>query len=209
MNKRKNEILEDNVVISLDNIEKISKVIALASLRNFEKYAYSNTKRIESLHKQLQKDICYHSELDTYSDAYDLVQGASLFLLNFIGQKLGDTCTFIKPTAKAPQTISIRMACFKTLFAYLRKEMKNGNSENEGLLEFIPAENTFEKEKSDYTKVNEIIKKIVTNKLESQILEYYYNGVEVKLIAEFLGVSTDIVYKRRRKFKDRYLAYCI
>lgn len=49
----------------------------------------------------------------------------------------------------------------------------------------------------------------MTNKLESQILEYYYNGVEVKLIAEFLGVSTAIVYKRRRKFKDKYLAYCI
>ena len=69
--------------------------------------------------------------------------------------------------------------------------MKNGNSENEDLLEFIPAKETFEEEKPDYTKVNEIIKKIVTNKLESQILEYYYNGVEVKLIAEFLGVSTD------------------
>ncbi len=209
MNKRKNEILEENVVISLDNIEKISKVIALASLRNFVKYAYSNSKRIETLHKQLQKDIYLHNELDTYSDAYDLVQEASLFLLKFVGQRLGDTCTFIKPTAKAPQTISIRMACFKTLSAYLRKEMKNGNSENEELLEYIPAKDCFEEEKPDYTKVNEIIKKIVTNKLESQILEYYYNGVEVKLIAEFLGVSTDIVYKRRRKFKDRYLAYCI
>lgn len=209
MNKRKNEILEDNVVISLDNIEKLSKILAMSSLRDFERYAYSNAKRIEILRKQLQKDIRYHNELDSYSDAYDIVQEASLFLLKFVGQRLGNTCTFIKPTAKAPQTISIRMACFKTLFAYLRKEMKNGNSENERLLEFIPAENTFEKEKPDYTKVNEIIKKIVTNKLESQILEYYYNGVEVKLIAEFLGVSTDIVYKRRRKFKDRYFAYCI
>lgn len=209
MNKRKNEILEDNVVISLDNIEKISKVIALASLRNFVKHAYSNTKRIETLHKQLQKDIYLHSELDTYSDAYDLVQEASLSLLNFVGQRLGDNCTFIKSTAKAPQKISIRMPCFKTLFAYLRKEMKNGNSENEELLEFLPVKDCFEDEKPNYTKVNEIIKKLVTNKLESQILEYYYNGVEVKLIAEFLGVSTDIVYKRRRKFKDRYLAYCI
>lgn len=208
MNKRKNEILEDNVVISLDNIEKISKVIALASLSNFEKYAYSNSKRIDTLHKQLQKDICHHSELDNYSDAYDLVQEASLFLLKFVGQRLGNTCTFIKPTAKAPQTISIRMACFKTLFAYLRKEMKNGNSEDMQILNFIPAEEQNE-EQQDYTKANAIIKKLVTNKLESQILEYYYNGVEVKLIAEFLGVSTDIVYKRRRKFKDRYLAYCI
>ncbi len=209
MNKRKNEILNNEVVISLDNIEKISKVIAISSLSNFEKFAYGNAKLVEKLHKQLQKDICHHSKLDCYSDAYDLVQEASLFLLNFIGRKLGDNCTFIKSTAKAPQIIPIRMACFKTLFAYLRKEMKNGNSENEELLEFIPAKDCFEEEKPDYTKVNEIIKKIVTNKLESQILEYYYNGVEVKLIAEFLGVSTDIVYKRRRKFKDRYLAYCI
>jgi len=208
MNKRKNEILEDNVVISLDSIEKISKVIALVNLSNFEKYAYSNSKRIEFLHKQLQKDICHHSELDCYSNAYDLVQEAGLFLLNFVGNNLGDTCTFIKSTAKAPQTILIRMACFKTMFAYLRKELKNGNSENEELLEFIPAKDCFEEE-PDYTKVNKIIKKIVTNKLESQILEYYYNGVEVKLIAEFLGINTDIVYKRRRKFKDRYLAYCI
>ena len=72
------------------------------------------------------------------------------------------------------------------------------------ILDSIPAE-----EQQDYTKVNAIIKKLVTNKLESQILEYYYNGVEPKLIAEFLGVSADIVYKRRRKFKDRYLMYCI
>ncbi len=71
MSKRKNEILEDNFVISLDNIEKISKVIAVASLRNFEKYAYSNSQRIDTLHKQLQKDISHHSELDTYSNAYD------------------------------------------------------------------------------------------------------------------------------------------
>ena len=88
MNKRKNEILEDNVVIGLDNIEKISKVIALASLRNFVKYTYSNTKRIETLHKQLQKDIYLHSELDTYSDAYDIVQEASLFLLKFLNKRL-------------------------------------------------------------------------------------------------------------------------
>ena len=208
MNNRKTNILNDEVVISLDNIEKLSKILALSSLRDFERYAYSNAKRIEILRKQLQKDIRYHNESDNYSDAYDLVQEASLFLLKFVGQRLGDSCTFVKPTAKKPETISIRMACFKTLFAYLRKEMKNGNSEDVEILDFIPAEEMIE-EQQDYSKVNAIIKKLVTNKLESQILEYYYNGVEPKLIAEFLGVSSDIVYKRRRKFKDRYLMYCI
>ena len=208
MNNRKTNILNDEVVISLDNIERLSKILAISSLRDFEKYAYSNAKRIEILRKQLQKDIRYHNELDNYSDAYDIVQEASLFLLKFVGQRLGDSCIFVKPTAKKPETISIRMACFKTLFAYLRKEMKNGNSEDMEILDFIPAEEITE-EQQDYSKVNAIIKKLVANKLESQILEYYYNGVEPKLIAEFLGVSSDIVYKRRRKFKDRYLMYCI
>ena len=208
MNNRKTNILNDEVVISLDNIEKLSKILAISSLRDFERYAYSNAKRIEILRKQLQKDIRYHNELDSYSDAYDIVQEASLFLLKFLNKRLGDSCTFVKPTAKKPETISIRMACFKTLFAYLRKEMKNGNSEDMEILNFIPAEEMTE-EQQDYSKVNAIIKKLVTNKLESQILEYYYNGVEPKLIAEFLGVSSDIVYKRRRKFKDRYLMYCI
>ena len=208
MNNRKTNILNDEVVISLDNIEKLSKIPAISSLRDFERYAYSNAKRIETLRKQLQKDIRYHNELDSYSDAYDIVQEASLFLLKFLNKRLGDSCAFVKPTTKKPETISIRMACFKTLFAYLRKEMKNGNSEDMEILDFIPAEETIE-EQQDYSKVNAIIKKLVTNKLESQILEYYYNGVEPKLIAEFLGVSSDIVYKRRRKFKDRYLMYCI
>ena len=52
-----------------------------------------------------------------------------------------------------------------------------------------------------------MIEKLVTNELESQILEYYYNGVEPNLIAEILDISVDKVYKRRRKFKDRYKMY--
>ncbi|MGN0787936.1 MAG: hypothetical protein ACI4L6_02605 [Candidatus Onthoplasma sp.] len=201
-------ILDDNTIITMDNIEKLSKIIAISSLKHFKNYAYSNTSKIERLHKQLQYDIAHHKELDCYSDAYDLVQEASLFLLKFLDKRLGDYCTYIKPTVKQPQIITIRNACFKSLSAYIRKELKNGNTENEELLEFLPAKDQFE-EQVDYSKANEIIRKIVTTKLEMQILEYYYNGVEPKYIAEFLDISSDKVYKRRKKFKDRYLAYCI
>ena len=81
MSNKRTNILNDEVVISIDNIEKLSKILAVCSLRDFEKYAYSNAKRIEILRKQLQKDIRYNNELDSYSDAYDIVQEASLFLL--------------------------------------------------------------------------------------------------------------------------------
>ena len=122
MNNRKTNILNDEVVITLDNIERLSKILAISSLRDFERYAYSNAKRIEILRKQLQKDICYHNELDSYSDAYDIVQEASLFLLKFLNKRLGDNCTFVKPTAKKTETISIRMACFKTLLRTYEKK---------------------------------------------------------------------------------------
>ena len=91
---------------------------------------------------------------------------------------------------------------------HLRKELKFHNNivdENE-CFELID-DRPIIQEKPDYTKVKEILSKIIQSKLEYQIFEYYYNGVEPKLIAEFLGISVDKVYKRRRKFKDRYAMY--
>ena len=64
-------------------------------------------------------------------------------------------------------------------------------------------------EKPDYSKVKEALSKIIQTQLEYQIFQYYYNGVEPKLIADFLEISIDKVYKRRRKFKDRYAMLCV
>lgn len=200
-------VADDDVVITLDNIEKLSKVIALSSLKNFKKFAFSGSKRIERLYKQLQYDICYHKQTDIYSDAYDLVQEATLYLMQFVNKKLGDNCIFLKQSVKKPQITNIRNGCFKTLARYLRSELKNFDTEDDGSIYLIEAEDLINKEPEDYSRTNFIIKHLVTNELEGQILEYYYNGVEPNLIAEFLDISVDKVYKRRRKFKDRYKMY--
>ena len=200
-------VADDDVVITLDNIEKLSKVIALSSLKNFKKFAFSGSKRIERLYKQLQYDICYHKQTDIYSDAYDLVQEATLYLMQFVNKKLGDDCIFVKQSVKKPQITNIRNGCFKTLARYLRSELKNFDTEDDEPIYLIEAEDLINKEPEDYSRTNFIIKHLVTNELECQILEYYYNGVEPNLIAEFLDISVDKVYKRRRKFKDRYKMY--
>ena len=200
-------VADDDVVITLDNIEKLSKVIALSSLKNFKKFAFSGSKRIERLYKQLQYDICYHKQTDIYSDAYDLVQEATLYLMQFVNKKLGDNCIFLKQSVKKPQITNIRNGCFKTLARYLRSELKNFDTEDDEPIYLIEAEDLINKEPEDYSRTNFIIKHLVTNELECQILEYYYNGVEPNLIAEFLDISVDKVYKRRRKFKDRYKMY--
>ncbi len=151
----------------------------------------------------LKRDICYNNQLDTYSDAYDLVQEASLFLCKFIGHKLGELCKNSK--SKSRKIDNLKNACLGILQVYLRKELKFSNNtvDEEECLE-LASDKPIIEEKPDYSKVKEVLSKIIKNRLEYQIFEYYYNGVAPKLIAEFLGISVDKVYKRRRKFKERY-----
>ena len=206
--KKKKGILNDNTVITLGNIEKLSQCFAQFALKSIKKYAYSATPKVERLQSLLRQDIYYHKKIDTYSDAYDLVQEASLFLCKFIGRKLGELCKDSK--SKSGKIDNLKNACLRVLQVYLRKELKFSNNtvDEEECLE-LTSDKPIIEDKTDYTKVKEIISKIIQSKLEYQIFEYYYNGVEPKLIAEFLGISVDKVYKRRRKFKDRYAMYCM
>ena len=205
--KKKKGILNDNTVITLENIVKLSQCFALSALKGIKKYAYSATPKVEKLQSLLRRDICHHNQLDTYSDAYDLVQEASLFLGKFIGHKLGELCKDSK--SKSGKIDNLKNACLRALQVYLRKELKFHNNimdENE-CFEVID-ERPIIQEKPDYSKVKEVLSKIIQSKLELQIFEYYYNGVEPKLIAEFLNISVDRVYRQRRRFKDRYALLC-
>ena len=206
--KKKKGILDDSTVITLGNIEKLSQCFALSALKSIKKYAYSAIPKVEILQSLLRQDICYHKKLDAYSDAYDLVQEASLFLCKFIGRKLGELCKDSK--SKSGKIDSLKNACLRVLQVYLRKELKFHNNivdENE-CFEVIN-ERPIIQEKPDYSKVKEVLSKIIQSKLELQIFEYYYNGVAPKLIAEFLGISVDKVYRQRRRFKDRYAMLCM
>lgn len=201
--KEQIRILSDNTVITLDNIDKLSKCLALSALKGFKKYSFYFIQKVEQLHKQLQYDICYHKPLENYSNAYDLVQEASLFLCTYIGSKLGDICTSSKSRFGVIDTI--KTACLRKLQVYLRKEFKyeNNTTNEEEYLE-ITIEKPILEGKQDYSKVKEIARKVIQTKLEAQIFYYLYNGVTPKLVAEFLNISTDKVYKRRRKFRERY-----
>lgn len=201
--KKKKGILDDNTVITLENIEKLSQCFAQSALKSIKKYDYSATPKVERLQSLLRQDICYHNQLNTYSDAYDLVQEASLFLCKFIGHKLGELCKNSK--SKSGKIDNLKNACLRVLQVYLRKELKFSNNtvDDKECLE-LAVDKPIIEEKPDFSKVKEVLSKIIQNRLEFQIFEYYYNEVEPKLIAEFLGISVDKVYKRRRKFKDRY-----
>ena len=190
--KKKKGILDENTVITLRNIEKLSQCFALCALKGIKRYAYSATPKVERLQSLLRQDICYHKKLDAYSDSYDLVQEASLFLCKFIGHKLGELCKNSK--SKSGKIDNLKNACLRVLQVYLRKELKFYNNityDNE-CLEVIDGRPIIE-EKPDFSKVKEVLSKIIKNRLEYQIFEYYYNGVAPKLIAEFLNISVEAV----------------
>ena len=124
--RKKKGILDDNIVITLENIEKLSQCFALSALKSIKKYAYSATPKVEKLQNLLRQDIYYHKKLDNYSDAYDLVQEGSLFLCKFIGHKLGELCKNSK--SKSGRIDNLKNACLRVLQVYLRKELKFHNN---------------------------------------------------------------------------------
>lgn len=203
--KSRKGLIDNNIVITADNIEKLSKVIALSAIKHSIHYAYGATQNLIKFQNQLRYDICYRRKLETYSDGYDLVQEVACVLCRYIGHKLGE----IVQKYKNGKIDTIRSLGFKAVYSYLRKQIKHiNNEEYNEVLETLTTEFELDKEQIDYTKVNLLASKLIENKLDSQILEYYYNNVAPKLIAEFLKISVDVVYRRKRKFKDRYMMYC-
>ena len=187
--------LTDNTVITQENILDLGKAIALKAVKGSLRYAYGN---LDYLHKDIINDLYHHNTMDNYSDGFDIVQETVCFLCNFIGCKLGDCYN----------GITIRFACFKTIYAFIRKQIKvNNNEVDDDVLPYIPTPETVDKEPTNYSKAKKIVKAVTTTTLERQILSYFYYGVTVNNIAEFLDISTDKIYKRRRKFKDRLASY--
>ena len=188
--------LTDNTVITQENILDLGKAIALKAVKGSLRYAYGN---LDYLHKDIINDLYHHNTMDNYSDGFDIVQETVCFLCNFIGYQLGDLFN----------GMTIRLSCFKAIYAFIRKQIKvNNNEVDDEVLPYIPTPETMN-EPTDYSTAKEIIKTVTSNSLEKQILSYLYSGATVNNTAEFLNISTDIVYKRRRKFKDKLSAYKI
>ena len=183
--------LTDATIITNENILDLGKAIALKAVKGSMRYAYCN---IDYLHKDIINDLYHHNTMDNYSDGFDIVQETICFLCNFIGCKLGDCYN----------GMTIRFACFKTIYAFIRKQIKvNNNEVDDEVLLYVSTPESMDKEPINYSKAKEIVRTVTSNLLERQILSYLYSGATVNNTAEFLNISTDIVYKRRRKFKNR------
>lgn len=84
-------ILDNDTVISTENIQKMGEVIALTCIKTV---IVRSGKDLHYLYKGLLRDINRSKDdYSPFSNAYDIAQEAMLFLCQHIGEKLGDDYT--------------------------------------------------------------------------------------------------------------------
>ena len=151
------EILDEK--ISPDNVMRMGELLALSALK-----IMCGHKMLHRMYANLARDIDY-KDLDGYvlTDSYDLAQEAALFLCGYMGKSVFDTC--IDP--KSGKTYAIRRMCSKILCHKLYEEwkIKRYTESAEDLYRSKEPFADFEqKQKTDYTKYDEIMEKLNLNK---------------------------------------------
>ena len=142
-------ILDDDVVITADNIKKIGELIALLTIRTVMCRSGKNLYRLyDGLIKDCNKS---NDSLVEYSDGYDIAQTAMLFLCEHIGKRLGDNYTTTRGNV-----ISIKQACFRFTDRYLDKQFTRHLAHTTAISDSIASSHiTFIEDESnnDYTAV--------------------------------------------------------
>ena len=115
MKKVNKGILDNDMVISAENVQKMGEVIALTCIKTV---IVRSGKDLHYLYKGLLRDMNRSKDdYSPFSNAYDIAQEAMLFLCQHIGGKLGDGYI-----TKYGKTTTIRSACFRCADNYLEKQ---------------------------------------------------------------------------------------
>lgn len=193
-------ILDNDVVISAENIQKMGEIIALTCIKTVIVRA---SKELNHLYVRLIDDI-NHSKNSTrpFSDAYDIAQEAMLFLCEHIGEKLGDDYT-----TKYGKTITIRSACFRHTDRYLNKQYTAHITHTISLDERITAEPETildDEQKNDYTVVDGLIAKMKLTAAEYETLSILMAGFTMLQIGRILNVNRTTIWRRKMSLQRKY-----
>lgn len=194
-------ILDNDVVISAANIQKIGEVIALACIKTV---IVRSGKDLHYLYKGLLKDMnCSKDDLSPFSNAYDIAQEAMLFLCQHIGEKLGDICI-----TKYGKPATIRSACYRCADNYLQKQYTRHIINTVSLDERITSESETtldDEQKNDYTVVDGVVKQMKLTKVEQETLSHLMVGLTCIEIAKLCNVNRTTIWRRQNRIKKKYV----
>ena len=198
-------ILDNDIVISAKNIQKIGEVIALTCIKTV---IVRSGKDLHYLYKGLLRDMNRpKDDLSPFSNAYDIAQEAMLFLCEHIGKKLGDG--YITKYGKAT---TIRSACFRCTDNYLEKQYTRHIINTVSLDERITEETKTildDEQKNDYTAFDGIVKKMKLTTVEQETLSHLMVGLTCIEIAKLCNANRTTIWRRQNRIRQKYVsAFC-
>ena len=198
-------ILDDDVVITADNIKKIGELIALLTIRTV---MCRSGKDLYRLYDGLIKDCNKSNDsLDEYSDGYDIAQTAMLFLCEHIGERLGDNYTTTRGNV-----ISIRQACFRFTDRYFDKQFTRHLTHTTAISDSVASSHiTFidDESNNDYTAVDALIERMNLTQGEYDVLCAYMSGLTYLEVTQLLNVNRTTIWRRRVKLQNKLNALCV
>lgn len=195
-------ILDNDMVISAGNAQKMGEVIALTCIKTV---IIRSDKDLHYLYKGLLRDINRSKDdYSPFSNAYDIAQEAMLFLCQHIGKKLGDDYT-----TKYGKAITIKSACCRYADNYLQKQYTRYMANTISLDERITAEPETilgDENKNDYTAVDGLIAKMKLTAAEYETLSILMAGFTMLQIGKILNVNRTTIWRRQNSIRKKILA---
>ena len=193
-------ILDNERVISAENVQRMGEVIALCCIKTV---IARSGKDLHKLYADLLHDMNREkADHSPFSNAYDLAQEAMLFLCQHMGKRLDDVYV-----TKTGRKITIKQACFSVADRYLAKNyvapMLNTTSLNEQI-KTEPETTLDDEQKTDYTGVDGLIAKMKLTAAEYETLCAYMAGLTYLEVTRLLNVNRTTIWRRRISLQRKY-----
>ncbi len=197
----KKYITDLDTVITRENVLYLCENMALCALKHMIGYRGDYELR---MYYNLVSDIKNKNNINhIFSDSYDLVQTACLFLLNYVGMKLGDTVI-----DRYNKQVTIRHACYSEIGAafykrwdYHKRTYPISYKGAEEDIEFIE-ENTVDESQE---RVDAIVAQMNLKEKHKKVLDCYLRGMGVVEISKSLGIAYATVWRHRMLLQQRYI----
>ncbi len=197
----KKYITDLDTVITRENVLYLCENMALCALKHMIGYRGDYELR---MYYNLVSDIKNKNNINhIFSDSYDLVQTACLFLLNYVGMKLGDTVI-----DRYNKQVTIRHACYSEIGAafykrwdYHKRTYPISYKGAEEDIEFIE-ENTVDESQK---RANTIVAQMNLKEKHKKVLDCYLKGMGVVEISKSLGIAYATVWRHRMLLQQRYI----
>lgn len=193
-------ILDNDMVILEENIQKMGEVIALTCIKTV---MFRSGKDLRCLYNGLLHDMNRsQDDFSPFSNAYDIAQEAMLFLCQHIGKKLGDNYT-----TKYGKVVTIKSACYRCADNYLQKQYTRHIANTISLDERITSESETildDEQKNDYAAVDGLISKRKLTAAEYETLCAYMAGLTYLEVTRLLNVNRTTIWRRKMSLQRKY-----